>query len=99
MQTKLYQFNEQLQNEIVGLRIIYLQLGLTIGSCGSSLQSTSSTAMSDQELGLIDETFSYLSQILIAPPSSPPNTLNASHINAIIALLERWPLSQRFPGE
>lgn len=60
------------------------------------LQSTSSLAMYPQELTVMDETFAYLSRAVVSAHS--PNVLTATHVDAIIQILDRWPSSQRFPG-
>lgn len=61
-------------------------------------QSTSSLAMYPDENSLIDEIFASMTQA-VANPDAPPSTqLTAAHIDALIQILERWPLSQRFPG-
>ncbi|KAG1823274.1 WD40-repeat-containing domain protein [Suillus variegatus] len=75
MQTKLYQFDEALRNEI----------------------STAPLAMYPEELEIVEEAFTYLSQVTSTPsqPSLPP--LGGTHAEAIIQILERWPASQRFP--
>ncbi|PCH37882.1 phospholipase A-2-activating protein [Wolfiporia cocos MD-104 SS10] len=64
--------------------------------------STSSLSMYPQELSLIDESFEYLAQLIshLAHWKNPPVTLNppdAKHLDALIALLERWPLEALFP--
>ncbi|KAF4615497.1 hypothetical protein D9613_002740 [Agrocybe pediades] len=59
--------------------------------------STSSLAMYPSEAKTITEIFVYLSQTTATPPR-PSTPLNASHVEAIIAILDRWPPSQRFPG-
>ncbi|KAI0782211.1 phospholipase A-2-activating protein [Abortiporus biennis] len=59
--------------------------------------STSSLAMYNKELALIDESFAYLNQAVTHPSSPPATPLTVAHIDTIIALLERWPSSQRFP--
>ena len=61
------------------------------------LQSTSSLGMYPQELNLIEETFTYLTQAVSHPLDPPSKRLTGSHIDAIIQLLERWPQSQLFP--
>lgn len=98
MQNKLYQFDQALRNEIVS--VFYTCLNSTDSFVlGYPPQLTASLAMFNQELGLIEEDFSYLSQVLSTPPKHPSISINSSHIDAIIALLDRWPVSQRFPGE
>lgn len=75
MQAKLFQFNDDLRNEI----------------------STSFLAMYPDEINLIDEAFTFLTQALAIPPITTTITLNNHHTEAIMQILERWPLSQRFP--
>ncbi|KAF7980165.1 hypothetical protein HWV62_39631 [Athelia sp. TMB] len=60
--------------------------------------STSLLAMYPEELDLIDEAFVFLTQALgtNSVPAGP--ALGVKHLNALMAILERWPLSQRFPG-
>ena len=53
--------------------------------------------MYPQELNLIEETFTYLTQAVSHPLDPPSKRLTGSHIDAIIQLLERWPQSQLFP--
>ncbi|KAF7966377.1 hypothetical protein HWV62_38895 [Athelia sp. TMB] len=59
--------------------------------------STSLLAMYPEELDLIDEAFVFLTQALgtNSVPAGP--ALGVKHLNALMAILERWPLSQRFP--
>ena len=97
MQAKLYQFDQALKAEIVsgtpevaGDRVYPL---ITF----PFRQSTSSLAMYPQELNLIEETFTYLTQVVSHPTEPPSKKLTSSHIDAIIQLLERWPQSQLFP--
>lgn len=64
--------------------------------------STSSLSMYPQEMSLVDEAFKYLAQVIshLAHWTNPPDTtnpLNASHLNAIISLLERWPRETLYP--
>ncbi|CCM00008.1 uncharacterized protein FIBRA_02033 [Fibroporia radiculosa] len=64
--------------------------------------STSSLSMYPQEVSLIDEAFTYLSQVIsrLAHWTNPPATVNplkASHLDAIIQLLERWPRETLYP--
>lgn len=58
-----------------------------------------SLAMYPDEVNLIDEVFKYLNQALAEPPIPPKTPLSPTHLEAIIQILDRWPLSQRFPGE
>ncbi|KAH7908765.1 WD40-repeat-containing domain protein [Hygrophoropsis aurantiaca] len=59
--------------------------------------STASLAMYPEELLLIDECFTYLSQITSQQPHGTVPPLGSAHIEAIIQILDRWPASQRFP--
>ena len=54
--------------------------------------------MYPDEVRLIDEAFTYLTQALAVPPISPTVSLSVNHTEAIMQILDRWPLSQRFPG-
>lgn len=53
--------------------------------------------MYPKEVTLLEEIFTYLTAATTAQPSKPPVPLTPAHIEAIIAILERWPPSQRFP--
>lgn len=86
-----------------------LYVVLIFGWCGNlivilvSVKSTSSLSMYPQEMSLVDEAFKYLAQVIshLAHWTNPPDTtnpLNASHLNAIISLLERWPRETLYPG-
>ncbi|KAH9930746.1 phospholipase A-2-activating protein [Fomitopsis serialis] len=64
--------------------------------------STSSLAMYPQERIRVDEAFAYLSAIVsqLAHWDNPPpgtNPPTARHLDAIIALLDRWPRESLFP--
>jgi phospholipase A-2-activating protein len=54
--------------------------------------------MYPDEIILIDEAFKYLTHALAHPPVPPTISLSINHIEAIMQILDRWPLSQRFPG-
>jgi phospholipase A-2-activating protein len=55
--------------------------------------------MYPDEIAAIDEAFAYLSQLPEgARRSTTVTSLTATHVEAIIQVLERWPTSQRFPG-
>ncbi|PSR77633.1 hypothetical protein PHLCEN_2v7823 [Hermanssonia centrifuga] len=58
--------------------------------------STSALSMYHQELNYIEETFLYLSQAVANSTITSPPITN-KHVDAIIALLERWPSGTRFP--
>ncbi|KAH9945813.1 phospholipase A-2-activating protein [Epithele typhae] len=72
MQSKLYQFDQGLKNEI----------------------STSSLGMYPDELKLVEEMFSYLSASMA---KTSTQSLNSSHVEALISILERWPQAPLFP--
>jgi len=59
--------------------------------------STSLLAMYPEELDLVDEAFVFLTQALSSTPAPTSSVLGVKQLNAIMAILERWPLSQRFP--
>jgi phospholipase A-2-activating protein len=54
--------------------------------------------MYPKEVTLLEEIFMYLTAATTSPPpSKTPAPLAPAHIEAIIAIIERWPSSQRFP--
>ena len=54
--------------------------------------------MYPDENSLIDEIFMSMTQA-VANINDPPSTqLTTGHIDALMQILDRWPLSQRFPG-
>lgn len=55
--------------------------------------------MYPDEMSAVDEAFTYLAHITISPAQSQTGLLTATHVEAIIQILDRWPSSQRFPGE
>ncbi|KAI0748494.1 phospholipase A-2-activating protein [Daedaleopsis nitida] len=59
--------------------------------------STAYLAMYPQELSMVEETFTYLTQVVAHPLDPPSKKLTGSHVDAIVQLLERWPQSQLFP--
>ncbi|KAJ7578487.1 phospholipase A-2-activating protein [Mycena floridula] len=59
--------------------------------------STSGLAMYPEDISCVDETFIALSHLTATPPETPPHTLNATHVDAISQILDRWPASQCFP--
>ena len=64
----------------------------------NTTQSTSWIAMYPKETTLLEEIFTYLVAASGSPPASKPFApLTPAHIEAIMAILERWPSSQRFP--
>ena len=93
MQAKLYQFDQALRNEIVSTHRRLCKQAID----DSLSQSTGYLAMYPQELNLIEETFTYLTQAVSHPLDPPSKKLTHNHIDAIIQLLERWPQSQLFP--
>ena len=54
--------------------------------------------MYPEELSNVEETFAYLSAVTATPPGRPNKSLNANHVESVIQVLDRWPSSQRFPG-
>lgn len=58
-------------------------------------KSTEAFAMYPEELGMIEEVFTYLSQA--SSQSSPTTTLTRAHVETVTRILDRWPMSQRFP--
>ncbi|KAJ8700517.1 WD repeat protein Lub1 [Pleurotus ostreatus] len=59
--------------------------------------STSSLAMYPEEATALEEIFSHLTPLLSTPPRRPAAPLSERHVDAIIQILGRWPISQRFP--
>ncbi|OAX34542.1 phospholipase A-2-activating protein [Rhizopogon vinicolor AM-OR11-026] len=59
--------------------------------------STSSLAMDREELVVIEEAFTYLSQVTSSTSRNAPAQLGSSHVDIIVQILDRWPSSQRFP--
>ncbi|KAF8077719.1 phospholipase A-2-activating protein [Lyophyllum atratum] len=59
--------------------------------------STSSLAMYPEEISTVDEAFAFLAEVTATPPRRPARSLSATHVEAVIQILERWPSSQRFP--
>jgi phospholipase A-2-activating protein len=53
--------------------------------------------MYPEEKTLIEEVFTFLSQITSNPTPSASTTPSASHIEAMVSILDRWPAAQRFP--
>lgn len=47
---------------------------------------------------LIEEVFTFLTQVTSNPPSPTSITLGKPHIEVIVSILDRWPAAQRFPG-
>ncbi|KAI6028537.1 WD40-repeat-containing domain protein [Pisolithus orientalis] len=61
-----------------------------------SEMSTETLAMHPEELKMIEEAFTYLVQAS-SQSSSPSTTLSWAHAETITQILDRWPMSQRFP--
>ncbi|KAF4576303.1 hypothetical protein EYR36_004280 [Pleurotus pulmonarius] len=59
--------------------------------------STSSLAMYPEEATALEEIFSYLTPLLSTHPKRPAAPLSERHVDAIVQILRRWPISQRFP--
>lgn len=55
--------------------------------------------MYPEEQALIEEVFTFLSQITSNPTSPTSTTPSAPHIEVMVSILDRWPAAQRFPGE
>jgi phospholipase A-2-activating protein len=90
MQGKLYQFDQALRSEIVRNSDFLDLSGLT------SLQSTSALAMYPDEIGHLEEVFTFLAQSTAG--KSPTVKLTSAHVETVVQMLNRWPASQRFPG-
>lgn len=55
--------------------------------------------MRPEEQALIEEVFTFLSQITSNPVFLTSSVaLSGPHIEAILSILDRWPAAQRFPG-
>ncbi|KAF8584089.1 PFU-domain-containing protein [Ramaria rubella] len=59
--------------------------------------STSALAISTQEMWIVDQAFDYLSHALGSSRFKPSTDLTNSHVDVITQVIERWPVSQRFP--
>ncbi|KAF8274866.1 phospholipase A-2-activating protein [Lactarius quietus] len=57
--------------------------------------STSALAMYPDEIGNLEEAFSFLSQSIAG--KSPTVKLTSAHVDTVVQMLNRWPASQRFP--
>lgn len=99
MRTKLYQFDNALRDEIVSRpdqnpsTVSFTELTITFAS-----QTTATCAMYTEEQVLIEEAFTFLSQITSNPASPTSITPSGPHIEVILSILSRWPAAQRFPG-
>jgi phospholipase A-2-activating protein len=58
--------------------------------------STSALAMYPDEIGHLEEAFTFLSQSIAG--KSPAVKLTSAHVETVVQILNRWPASQRFPG-
>lgn len=90
MQGKLYQFDQALRSEIVrefGFLCLYRL---------TRVQSTSALALYPEEIGHLEEVFTFLAQS--AAGKSPAVNLANKHVETVVQILKRWPASQRFPG-
>jgi phospholipase A-2-activating protein len=90
MQGKLYQFDQALRSEIVRncepLHSYYLTFA----------QSTSALAMYPDEIGYLEDAFTFLAQSTTGKSSTV--SLTSAHVETVVQILDRWPASQRFPG-
>ncbi|KAK7040821.1 WD repeat protein Lub1 [Paramarasmius palmivorus] len=59
--------------------------------------STSMSAMYPEEVSAIEGVFLYLGQVVSDPSTATQNTPDASSVEAILQVIERWPRDQRFP--
>ncbi|KAN0077151.1 WD40-repeat-containing domain protein [Tylopilus felleus] len=59
--------------------------------------TTAACAMRANEEVLIEEVFTFLTQVTSNPPSPTSITLGKPHIEVIVSILDRWPAAQRFP--
>ena len=92
MQGKLYQFDQALRSEIVrNSVVVFLAFDRLI-----FMQSTSALALYPDEIGHLEEIFTFLTQS--AAERSPTVNLTNTHIDTVVQILDRWPASQRFPG-
>ncbi|KAI0006182.1 WD40-repeat-containing domain protein [Russula compacta] len=57
--------------------------------------STSALAMYPDEVGHLEEVFTFLAQSTAG--RSPTAKLTSAHVETVIQILDRWPASQRFP--
>jgi phospholipase A-2-activating protein len=60
-------------------------------------QTTSSLAVYPEESAALTEIFADLEDLTATPPRRSTSSLNESHIDSVISILERWPTAQRFP--
>jgi phospholipase A-2-activating protein len=90
MQGKLYQFDQALRSEIVR------NSGFLGFDRLTFIQSTSALALYPEEIGHLEEIFTFLTQS--AAERSPTVNLTNTHVDTVVQILDRWPASQRFPG-
>ncbi|KAI9458262.1 phospholipase A-2-activating protein [Russula earlei] len=57
--------------------------------------STSALAMYPDEIGHLEDAFTFLAQS--AAGKSPTVNLTSAHVETVVQILDRWPVSQRFP--
>jgi phospholipase A-2-activating protein len=57
--------------------------------------STSALALYPEEIGHLEEIFTFLTQS--AAERSPTVNLTNTHVDTVVQILDRWPASQRFP--
>ncbi|KAI0273434.1 phospholipase A-2-activating protein [Gloeopeniophorella convolvens] len=57
--------------------------------------STSALAMYPDEIGHLEEAFTFLAQS--SAGKTPTATLTSAHVETVVQMLNRWPASQRFP--
>ncbi|KAI9446298.1 WD40-repeat-containing domain protein [Lactarius indigo] len=57
--------------------------------------STSALAMYPDEIGHLEEAFTFLSKSIAG--KSPTVKLTSAHVETVVQILNRWPASQRFP--
>ncbi|KAF8350535.1 phospholipase A-2-activating protein [Amanita rubescens] len=59
--------------------------------------STSALAMYPEEINAFDDIFAYLTFLTSPSAQKPAQPLASAHAEAIMSVLERWPVSQLFP--
>ncbi|ESK90187.1 phospholipase a-2-activating protein [Moniliophthora roreri MCA 2997] len=59
--------------------------------------STTMSAMYPEEISAIEGVFLYLGQVVSDPSTAAQNIPDASSVEAILQVIERWPRDQRFP--
>jgi phospholipase A-2-activating protein len=96
MQAKLNQFDDAFRHEIVSCS--YHTASRRFGLRHIFDKSTYSLALYPKEISLLDDLFSYLSQVVASLAVSPTSPLKPAHVEVILQILDRWPESQLFPG-